>query len=136
MQQPVTRRAQIAIEFLITFGFLFFIFILFLGSIAEKYQFLENDKNRLLLKEEAYKLREEIVMANSVENGFHRSFIVPSALEGLNYSIQIINQTVLVVESSQDEFSIRIPPVNGTFVSGGANRIDKKNGIICLNAAC
>lgn len=129
------RNAQVSTELLVFLSFMLVIFLLFLVSMASKYKTLAADKERLLLKDQAHQIRKEIFMASTVEDGYFRSFTIPGTLEGMNYSLRVINN-VLVLESKLEEFSLKIPPMNGTFVLGGMNRLERKNGVVCVNGAC
>ncbi|MBI4739559.1 hypothetical protein HY772_08545 [Candidatus Woesearchaeota archaeon] len=122
-------------EFIIFFGFMFLIFVIFLIGVADRYKTLAADKERILLSDQAQKIRKEILVASTVEDGYSRSFEIPASLDGVSFTIQVVND-VLVLESSKEESSLKMPPINGTLQKGATNTIEKKNGLLCINGGC
>jgi hypothetical protein len=129
------KKGQVATEFIIFFGFMFLIFVVFIVAVASDYRTLSTDKERLLLSDQAHTIRKEILVAAGVEDGYYREFDIPENLEGTEYTVQIVNN-VLVIESANEEFSIKVPPITGTLAKGATNSIENKEGLICVNGAC
>lgn len=124
-------NAQIAMEFVILVGLLFFVMLLFLTFIREYLVDVRSDKDRELLKDIAYAVQAEIHIATGVDDGYERDFTVPEQIDHINYTINITgNQIWAATENS--EVVIDIPEIVGT-LSIGSNTIRKSGGVVYLN---
>jgi len=71
-------------------------------------------------------------LAASVEDGYVRSFTIPSQLDNsVNYTLTTKNYTI-TVESKNSIYTFTIPNSVGN-LSKGSNRINKTGGVIYIN---
>ena len=120
-------------EFFTLVGLAFLMTILFVVVAANEAREFRDQKEFLLIKDLALKLQKEVSIANSVENGYERSFTLPEKLENIvDYFVQIRNNTI-TINSSKTVFSVAIVNVTGDFTKG-SNKIEKRtNGRIYVN---
>ena len=124
-------KAQSSMEFFTLVGLAFLMTILFVVLSANETKEFRDQKEFLLIKDLALKLQKEVSIANSVENGYERSFTLPEKLENIvDYFVQIRNNTI-TINSSKTVFSVAIVNVTGNFDKGG-NKIKKNNGKISI----
>lgn len=120
------KKSQMFMEFFILIGLAFLMTILFIVASANEIGEFRDTKEFLLIKDLALKLQKEVTIANSVEEGYERSFTLPERLENnVDYYIQIRNNTI-TINSSKAVFSVAIVNVTGDF-NKGPNRIEKDN---------
>ena len=127
------KTAQSAIEFFTFTGMAFVAVIFFVAISVNEVREFRDAKEFFLIKDLAFKLQKEVSIANSVENGYERSFTLPDKLENIvDYFITIRNNT-LTINSSKTVFSVAIVNVTGDFTKG-SNKIEKRtNGRIYVN---
>lgn len=118
-------------EFVWFIGLAFFTMIIFIASTRSEFDSLRGEEERSLLKDLGAMITNELVTASTVEDGYIRVIIIPSKLDGINYSIQIINQ-VLLVSTDDFEYVSYLPLISGDFKKGN-NTIKKTDGLIYLN---
>ena len=129
------KKAQSSLQFMVLLGFVFTVFIIYIGYQGNKIISLENDKEYVLTKDLALKIASELNLATSLEDGYTRSFELPQKLDDVHdYSI-LDFQTEIVVNTSKQDYSVAVPAHNGTLVKGN-NTIVLKSGIICINGGC
>ncbi|MFH0867868.1 MAG: hypothetical protein V1831_01015 [Candidatus Woesearchaeota archaeon] len=120
------KKSQMFIEFFILIGLAFLAVILFVAASANEISEFKDTKEFLLIKDLALKLQKEVNIANSVEEGYERSFTLPERLENnVDYYIQIRNNS-LTINSSKAVFSVAIVNITGDF-NKGQNKIEKKD---------
>ena len=118
-------------EFVFLVGLAFTLVLVFsVVSFNQNVQ-LGRQKEFILVKDLAFKIQHEIHLAARVEDGYRRDFEVPQKLETIDYNVTISN-TLIMVESKNEDYVLFIPHVNGT-IRKGLNTIKKENGIINLN---
>lgn len=126
-------KAQISVEFFVLLGLAFLIAIVFELASVQQLNDFRAKKEGDLVKDLALKLQKEFLVAANVEDGYIRTFTIPTTLDNINYSLTTVNLTI-TVESANSLFIISIPNVVGN-VSKGTNTINKTNGIIYVNSA-
>ncbi len=105
-------KGQVSIEFLMIMGFLLLTLSVFtIGILKQHINFVE-DKEYVLVRDIAYKVRDEIVLANNVQASYVRNFSLPAQVDGLNYSIHLTSD-VIIVRSQSQEFSLNVPHITG-----------------------
>lgn len=125
-------RAQSSMEFFALFGLALIAVIIFVGLSANEIKEFQDEKEYLLIKDLGMKLQKEIAIASSVEDGYRRSFTIPSTLEsGISYSINNSNSSI-TINSSKSAFSAALQPVVGNFTIG-TNTIRKMGSIVYVN---
>lgn len=127
------KKGQSAIEFMILIAGVFFFFIIFFGAIQNNLESKYAEKNRLLIKQTAYKIKEEIDLATTSSEGYKRNFEIPEKIGSREYNATIQEDSVyLETLDKKYGITVRIQPVNGN-IKIGENIIEKKNGEVYLN---
>ena len=126
-------RAQSSMEFFILTGLAFIVVILFVAASVHEVREFNDQKEFFLIKDLAFKLQKEVVIAASVEDGYERGFDLPDKLEStVDYFITTMN-TSITINSSKTVFSISVPFIYGKNFTKGSNKIEKINGKIYVN---
>jgi uncharacterized protein (UPF0333 family) len=123
-----SRKAQVAVEFLMLIVLLFSIFMIYTIGTRNKMDEIRDQKEYALLADVARMAQNEILTASRVEDGYYRTFELPETLDGVNYTIGIVSM-MIQASTENHEYILAIPTVNGT-VKKGDNVITKENGII------
>lgn len=125
-------NAQSSIELFTLVGVAFLVVILFVVISANETREFTDQKKFFLIKDLALSLQKEVTIANSVEDGYERSFILPIQLENtLDYDVITQNRTI-TINSSKTVYAVAIPDITGNF-SKGTNKIEKKDSKIFVN---
>jgi len=125
-------KAQLSMEFFTLTGLAFLMVILFVAASANEVKEFRDQKEFFLIKDLALKLQKEVTIAASVEDGYERSFDLPSKLESIADYFIITKNSTITVNSSKTVFFAAIPNVIGNFTKG-SNKIEKINGEIYIN---
>jgi len=141
-------KAQVSMEFIILFSFLFLIFVLFLGIIQQQMSGTADEKDRELLEDYADAIEQEIQTGASVEDGFQRNFTLPPGIRGkeVNATIRafddgsgrrkvalVVNYTDDLLETQIVKFLPAIVNVDSDIVIG-ENCLAKEDGFLYLNS--
>jgi len=138
------KKSQSSVEFTLIITFMFLVFFVFFLMVGGKMTDVQKEGNRKLLGDLAKIIKEEIILANNVEDGYFRVFEIPQKLNGLDFNMSLlreegVNHTELIVSfvNYTDEFDYieRLPRNITGNLSRGQNNISKKGGVICLNIA-
>ncbi len=122
-------KAQISIEFLVIMGFLMTLLLVFAVAILKSHQDIEGDKEYVIIRDIAYKIKDEINLAQNVNPIYMRNFTIPTIVEGVNYSVNVTGNVVIVLAEHQ-EFSVIVPTVIGC-IHKGNNSVKKfKNNTV------
>ena len=124
-------RAQLAIEFLFLIAVAFLALLVYTASTRQDVMRAESAKEYALVKDLSYALQSEVNRAGSLEDGYVRGFDLPATLEGIPYSMTILQNT-LIVNSSEYEYTLTVLPASGNFTQG-ANVVKKQAGSIIIN---
>jgi len=122
------KRYQVALEFLLVISILLTLFIVFRIFILKETTDLTHEREFNVVKDMAYMIQTELNLAITLQDGYLRSFKLPDTVDGVNYSVNIIDE-YLVVSSRNQEYLVTIPKVNGT-ISKGNVTINKTEGIL------
>ncbi|HLG24027.1 MAG TPA: hypothetical protein VI564_03820 [Candidatus Nanoarchaeia archaeon] len=126
------KNAQSSLEFIVLASFLFLVVVLFLALMSTSL----SDSNDLQKEQSAIELSDlimgEITTARSVNDGYSRTFEIPKSINGINYTVKIIDSRELVVNFLDYEY-VRFMPSNFSGnISRGQNRISKTSGIVYI----
>ena len=128
------KQGQGAIEFLVLFGFVFFISVVFLLAIRENISYKTRESFDLEVKEIALIVQDEISLAVESSDGYYRNFELPSRILGRSYEVNLISDSVYVRTSDNLHF-LSLGVLNATGdVQKGNNVIRKADGIVYLNS--
>lgn len=143
MSKRFLTKAQAGFEFIALVGFMFMIFVVFLGIINQRIIEFQEEKNQQSLKDLGDVIKKEIDLATKAEPGYSRAFNLPPTINSKNYSVAVhkgglVTNVVLKFAdfSSQFEYVIKVP--HGVFAQGigqGNNFIEKNESLIVLNKA-
>ena len=124
-------KAQISAEFFVFLGLAFLIAIAFEIASLEQLKDFRIQKESEAVKDIALKLQKEMFVATAVEDGYRRTFKIPSTLDGINYSLTTLNSTI-TVQSKNTIYLVSIPKSVGN-ASKGNNMLNKTGGVIYIN---
>jgi hypothetical protein len=125
-------RAQITIEFmmLVAIGIVFSLFMI--GLASQKTEKISSDNEFLAVEDYAFSLQKEIMIASQVDDGYERSIELPDDINGVAYSVNVSN-TTMVVSSPNFEHVLYIPEATGQFTVGQKNTIRNVGGRVYIN---
>jgi hypothetical protein len=131
----MTKKAQIAIEFLLLIAIAFaviMIMLIVLLSISENNKKTESYHDMVDL---GNSLQQEFLLATELEDGYVRKINLPMTLNGLGYNVSIGNAThqhyYLEISNKVTDIYYLIPPVNGTLALG-TNYLKKNNNTLTI----
>lgn len=124
-------KGQVALEFVLLIGLAFMIMIVFSALAQDSLVGLRQKEEYIALKDLMHTMQGEIITANIVENGYKRIFTIPQTLDGVTYTMYLLNGYI-IGESTNQEYALKVAEVNGSFVKGG-NTIRKQGGVVYLN---
>ena len=124
-------KAQVAFEFMTIASVLILITVIFGVFAGDRLLELRSQHNNLQLQEIAATVKNEIDIAHGMELGYTRTFDLPYYISNANYSVTIVNDSVVISLKGQ-EFVLAVQPVNGT-VQKGPNIIKKLESSVVLN---
>ncbi|RME32010.1 hypothetical protein D6789_00900 [Candidatus Woesearchaeota archaeon] len=118
------RRAQSGPEFIVLFGFLMLVFLLFLIALNNRYVEQRELNRELLYAGLADRLETEILIASQVAAGYRRQFSLPYTLDSEPYNVTLETSDTLVIygESTTNEY-LRFLSVPVTLVGGTTNTL-------------
>ena len=125
------KKAQVAMEFVFLVGLAFMVMVVFISSTRSEFDELRTAEEMSLLKDAAVMIQYELIIASNVEDGYYRVFELPTDLNGVNYTFEILNN-ILLLRTANYEQDLNIPKVTGDLRIGN-NTINKTDGAIYLN---
>ena len=127
------KKAQVAIEFMIIIGAIFFFIAIFFLAVQENLNDKIKEEERLLVKEVALTVQDEINLALESTNGYKRDFKLPSNIRQLDYEINITSN-VVYIRTEDNKHAMALPVANVTGeINITDNTIEKINGGIYIN---
>jgi len=84
------RKAQISMEFIMTFSFGFLIFIGFLAVVTNRASDISEKENVFEMQKLADAIKNEIILAAQVHETYVRKFFIPLTLNGQGYEIGLL----------------------------------------------
>ena len=120
-------------EFIVLATFMLLVIVGFFGVTSSKVLEAREDINRKIAEDIADFAYREIEIATSVNDGYKKSFSMPQNVNGVNYSIKIVDNIELTVIYLDYEH-VRFLPSNVTGnITKGLNTISRNNRIIYIN---
>lgn len=133
MSSDFFNKGQSAIEFLILIMAILFLFVGLLYFIYSKIADEQNQAVSVAVNEIALTIQDEINLAHGSANGYSRQFFIPLNLNGLEYEVEIIEDSVFVsTVNERHAVALPISEVVGAVLIGD-NIISKIDGIVYLN---
>ena len=126
------KKGQAAIEFLIIFATVLFVFsilmIVLYGFVVDK----EKEKQLDLMRNIGLQIQEEIVLAQSSSEGYNRSFYVSENILGRAYNL---NFSTGLLSLDFEGLSVSYPVLNiSGVIREGQNIMIKKGGVVYANS--
>lgn len=120
-------------EFIILASFMLLVILGFFAVTSSRLLEAREEGNRKIAQDIAEFAYREIEIAKSVNDGYTRIFEMPQNVNGINYSISVIDNRELVVNYPDQEHIKFLPSnVTGNIIKGN-NKISKSNGVIFIN---
>jgi len=127
-------KSQSATEFIILASFMLLVIVGFFAVASSKVLEVKEGGNRQVAEDIADFAYREIETAKSVADGYTRTFVMPQTVNGINYTITIIDNRELAVNYLGYEYLKFLPAnVTGNLIKG-SNKISKVNGVIFIGA--
>ncbi len=98
------RKSQTSFEFMVLSAFMLVVFIVFIIVIQQQTLSARMIRNEDLASQLASIINNEVVLANSVEPGYSRSFFLPPTLDGSNYSVVVENKQDLIINFRNQQY--------------------------------
>ena len=128
------KTSQSAVEFIILASFMLLVLLGFFAITGSRLLEAREEGNKRIAQDIADFAYREVEIAKSVNDGYTRTFIMPQSVNGVDYSISIIDNKELTVNYLDKEHLSFLPQkVCGDFFIP-QNKIDKEKGIICINS--
>ena len=127
------RKSQSAVEFIVLASFMFLVILGFFAVTSSNILQAKEESNKKISSDIAEFVYHEIEIAKSVNNGYARVFVLTKTVNGINYTLTIIDNRELSVNYLGYEY-VKFLPANVTGnVSGGMNSIKKINEIVYIS---
>lgn len=126
-------KSQSAMEFIVLASFMLLVILGFFAVTSTKMLDAKEEGNKKTAQDIVDFAYHEIEIAKPVNDGYTRFFEMPQTVNGINYSIGIIdNRELFVNYLGYEHIRFLSSNVTGNFVKGN-NKISKSNGIIFIN---
>lgn len=127
-------KSQSAMEFVILASFMLLVILGFFSLTSSRMIEARQEGNRKIAEDIAKFAYREVEIAKSVNDGYSRVFEIPQSINGINYTLSVIDSRELVVNYLDEEY-VQFLPINVTGnILKGSNRISKLSGIVLLNS--
>ena len=127
------RKSQSAVEFIVLASFMLLVILGFFAVTSSSVLEAREERDKKIAEDIADFAYREIELAKSVNDGYMRVFVMPQTVNGIDYSIRIIDDRELAVNYLGFEYIKFLPSnVTGDIVKGN-NKISKNNGVIYIN---
>lgn len=94
----MNKRGQVAIEYILIFAFILLITVGIINAVGQRIIFVQKDNNEETRHNILNYLTSHVELASAADDGFETTFRLPSNVEGFNYSINISDDSVVIVE--------------------------------------
>ncbi len=116
------KKTQISVEFIIIFSLVIFALIGFIYIMNIRLSDISERQEFLLMRNLANNIKNEVIIASSVNNNYLRRFDIPTTIKGKDYNMSINDNDELLIELIENNrivreyFTVFPVPVKGTFV--------------------
>lgn len=127
-------KGQSAIEFIILVAAVLFFFMIFTYAIQVSISDKAIEKKRVLVKDTALTIQDEINLAHESSDGYYRDFRIPLKMANSDYEISVV-EGLVYLRTLDGKYAIAYPvaEVNGQPLKGD-NFIRKEAGQVYLNS--
>lgn len=127
------KKAQFAMEFISLIAIMFIIFVGISAFLTQKILDIKEDERKQIAEDIATLALNEIELAQSASSGYFRTFKMPVKVNGLNYTMTVIDNRELIINYTDQEHVTFLPnSVSGNLYRGD-NNITKQSGTVYLN---
>ena len=135
MKIKMYLKSQSAIEFISLASFMLIVILGFFAITSSKTLEAKEEANKKTAEDIANFAYREIEIAKIVNDGYARTFVMPQTVNGINYSISIVDNRELTVNYLGYEY-IKFLPANVTGnVTKGLILITKQSGVVFINSS-
>jgi hypothetical protein len=138
----LNRKSQVAAEAAMIISFMTLAFIIFFFAISDQFISISENKRDGLVTDLGTVIQAEISLAATAADGYYRTLLLPSTLNGMPYNISLFNATalntnfsVVVINVSGYQHVINLPKATGGNISTGQNTIVKARGNITVSSS-
>ena len=132
-----SKKSQFTIEFAILISFMFIVFVGFFAIVSYKLNEARETEKQQKIGNVAILVDNEIKLANSVNDGYVKTFKLPAKIDGNGYGISILENRELVVEypspNPEYEHVLFLPANIVGNISTGLNELRKKGGTVFIS---
>ena len=129
----LNKKSQFALEFVILMAFMFIIFVAFFAIVSNTLIEQRETQGQQKAENIAALVDNEIKLAKSVNNGYERTFKLPTKVDGNDYDIEILDNKELVVNYLEYEYVLFLPENFEGDIGIGLNEIKKIDDIVYLS---
>lgn len=116
-----SRKSQVSFEFITIFTLVFFVLVAFFFIMNTRLAEINEQQEITSMRDLANSIKNEVLLASSVNNNYLRRFDIPSSLSSKDYSMSIENDelTIKLLENDRvirDYFTVFPSHVKGSFI--------------------
>lgn len=126
------EKSQSAVEFIILASFMLLVVVIFFALTSSKVLEAKEKSNKQTAEDIATFAYREIETALFSSDGYTRIFDMPNTINGIAYSIDIIDDRELVINYLDNEYVLFLPSNVSGDIKPGANEVKKMQGIVSL----
>lgn len=127
------QKTQSALEFVVLASFMLLVIIGFFSVTSSNILQAKDEGNKKISSDITDFAYREIEIAKSLNDGYTRVFVMPQTVNGVNYSISIIDNRELMVNYLGNEYVKFLPANVSGNISIGLNRIKKINNVVYIS---
>lgn len=123
------KRGQFVFEFIMMVVMALFLSVMYLSVTTDLFTETSEQQRLQALNDVGFKIQDEIILAEIVEDGYVRNFTIPEKADRFTYTLTNDNDT-LTLTSGQVIVTYSTPLISGSFQKG--YNVLKKNGNITV----
>lgn len=124
------RRGQASLEFVMLISFMMLVFVGFFSLANTQLNASREQEIQQQASDIAERFVEQVRLASLMQDGFARSFRLPTDVDGIAYNIALIdNWEVVVIHQGYEHVEFLSANVTGQ-INRGLNTIHKRDGLI------
>lgn len=127
------KKSQSAMEFVSLASFMLVLIVAFFAVANSKVLEAKEQSNAKIAEDISELAYREIRIAQSVNDGYERAFTVPQTINGVDYSIKIIDDRELIVNYLGYEYTKFLPSNVKCITSAVCSNIKRKNTVSKIN---
>src|SRR3989338_8627807 len=133
MKYTFKLKSQSAMEFIVLASFMLLVILGFFAVTSSRVLEAKEEGNMKIAQDIADFAYREIEIAKSVNDGYTRAFAMPETVNGIDYTISIVDNRELVVKYLDYEYIGFLPSNVTGNITKGINIIKKEDGLVFIN---